>query len=62
MTCCIIAAYLMALLRAKLHQWAVYWGLARRRPGDDQVTAWTKVALAFRGRRGVPDPSFAPRG
>jgi hypothetical protein len=57
MACCIIAAYLYALLRAKLRQWAVYWGLAKRRPGDDQVTAWTRVALTFRGRR---EPSASP--
>jgi hypothetical protein len=61
MACCIIAAYLAALLRAKLHQWAVYWGLARRRPGDDQVTVWTRVALAFRGRRELPGASLLPR-
>ena len=58
MACCIIAAYLAALMMAKLRQWAVFWGLARVREGDSHDTAWTRVAFAFRRRLrrdSVPD-------
>ena len=44
MACCIIAAYLLALFKAKLRGWAVFVGLVRPGEWDDPDTVWHRLA------------------
>lgn len=63
MACCIIAAYLLALLEAKVHRGLVFVGLAGARPFEPDDTIWTglKARLRSNGRPGYDDGAFAQR-
>ncbi|HZU62586.1 MAG TPA: hypothetical protein VFF98_02800 [Novosphingobium sp.] len=39
MACCLLAALLFAHVMATLRRWAVFWGLARPRAGEEADTA-----------------------
>lgn len=42
MMCCIIAAYLFAQMVAMLRRWGIYWGLVRRRPGEEHLPSFIR--------------------
>lgn len=43
MTCCIVAALILAHIMATVRRWAVFWGLAKPREGEDVDTIYRRM-------------------
>lgn len=45
MTCCIIAALILAHIMATVRRWGVFWGVVRPVEGDDAETIYRRIGL-----------------
>lgn len=43
MTCCIVAALILAHIMATVRRWAVFWGLAKPAEGEDADTIYRRL-------------------